>query len=264
VYPKNAATPPRIYVGPVVQISDGAVQTSGVAVTVTPEGGSETAGGGTVAYSTKGGVWYTPTQAETNYSAFMVEASKSGCIPAGVVVVTTDSSTAGQVNVKTNQDKTGYTASTVSDKTGYALTTAPPTAADIKTAIEAAGSTLATLLSRIVGTIAAGTHTAQSGDAYPVVNSGTYGNAAIKTLADTLASYVDTEVAAILAAVDTEVATLVTELAKVPKSDGTVVLNATALASIKTALALLTVDIRKINNATLTGDGSVATPWGPA
>ena len=97
MYPKNAASPPRIYVGAIVQISDGAVQTSGVAVTVTPEGGSETAGGGTIAYSTKGGVWYTPTQAETNYSAFVVEASKTGCIPAGITVVTTLSATAGQV-----------------------------------------------------------------------------------------------------------------------------------------------------------------------
>lgn len=108
MYPKNSASPPRIYVGPVVQISDGAVQTSGVAVTVTPEGGSETAGGGTIAYSTKGGVWYTPTQAETNYSAFVVEASKAGCIPSGVTVVTTDSAIAGRVNVATNQDKSGY------------------------------------------------------------------------------------------------------------------------------------------------------------
>ena len=97
MYPKNAASPPRIYVGAIVQISDGAVQTSGVAITVTPEGGSETAGGGTIAYSTKGGVWYTPTQAETNYSAFVVEASKTGCIPAGITVVTTLSATAGQV-----------------------------------------------------------------------------------------------------------------------------------------------------------------------
>lgn len=95
MYPRNAASPERVYVGVVVQISDGAVQTSGVSITVTPQGGSETAGGGTVAYSTKGGVWYTPTQAETNYTSFLIEASKTGCLPAGVTVVTTASGVAG-------------------------------------------------------------------------------------------------------------------------------------------------------------------------
>ena len=100
MYPRNAASPPRIYVGPVVKISDGAVQTAGVAVSVTPEGGSEDAtGNGTIAYSAQGGVWYTPTQAETNYSAFIVEASKASCIPCGVTVVTTNDATAGQVKV---------------------------------------------------------------------------------------------------------------------------------------------------------------------
>lgn len=103
---------------------------------------------------------------------------------------------------------------------------------------------------------------------------------------DAIVGYVDTEVASILAAVDTEVATLVSELAKVPKSDGTVVLNATALASIKTALEAagshlalikaksdkltftsgndLDANIQKVNDVTLTGNGTVGTPWGPA
>lgn len=47
----------------------------------------------------------------------------------------------------------------------------------IRTTMQAAGQTLATLLSRIVGTLASGTHNAQSGDAYAVVNNATYGNA---------------------------------------------------------------------------------------
>ena len=53
--------------------------------------------------------------------------------------------------------------------------------AAIKTALEAAGSTLATLLTRIVGTILTGNHSPQSGDAYGIVNDATNGNAAIKT-----------------------------------------------------------------------------------
>lgn len=93
------------------------------------------------------------------------------------------------VNVVTNGDKTGYTASTVSDKTGYSL------AADQAVNVTKVGGTaqtagdlmaqLTTLLARIVGTIAAGTHNAQSGDGYAILNSGTYGNSALKTLLDT-------------------------------------------------------------------------------
>ncbi len=88
MYPRNAASPERISIGAVVQISDGAVQTSGVAVKVIPFGGSEASGAGTVAYTADGVVLYTPTQGETNYTSFVLVASKSGCIPATVTVVT--------------------------------------------------------------------------------------------------------------------------------------------------------------------------------
>ena len=107
MYPRNAASPERIAVGPVVQISDGAVQTSGVSIKVMPQGGSASAGGGTPDY-VEGIVHYIPTQAETNYTSFMVIAYKTGCIPASVTVVTSAMPTAGQVYVGTNNDKTGY------------------------------------------------------------------------------------------------------------------------------------------------------------
>lgn len=165
MYPRNAASPPRIAVGPVVQISDGAVQTSGVSVVVRPEGGSETAGGGTVSYGGSSGVvYYAPTQAETDYTAFVVTAYKSGCIPTSVTIVTTASSTAGHAGI--DQGKIANPTSTVnlsgttistsqavasvsgavgsvtssvtvgtnSDKTGYALTSAYDSA---KTAAQA-------------------------------------------------------------------------------------------------------------------------------
>ncbi len=48
-----------------------------------------------------------------------------------------------------------------------------------------------TLLTRIAGTLAAGTHEPQSGDSYAIVNSGTHGNAALKTLIDTVDGVVD-------------------------------------------------------------------------
>ena len=97
MYPRNAASPERISIGAVVQISDGAVQTAGVAVKVIPFGQSEASGAGTVAYTADGVVLYTPTQAETNYTSFVLVASKSGCIPATVTVVTSAAGIASMV-----------------------------------------------------------------------------------------------------------------------------------------------------------------------
>ena len=54
-------------------------------------------GGGPTAYSTDGVVLYTPTQAETNYTSFLLIAKKTGCIPASITVVTTASATNGNV-----------------------------------------------------------------------------------------------------------------------------------------------------------------------
>ncbi len=98
MYPRNAASPPRLSIGAVVQISDGAVQTSGVSIKVRPEGGAASAGGGTTAYE-EGIVLYTPTQAETNYTAFVVIAYKTGCVPVSLAVVTTNSTTSGTIDL---------------------------------------------------------------------------------------------------------------------------------------------------------------------
>lgn len=50
---------------------------------------------------------------------------------------------------------------------------------------------------------APGYGTAQTGDAYAIVNSGTHGNAALKTLIDTLDNLVDTEIAGIITTLGT-------------------------------------------------------------
>jgi len=121
MYPRNAASPERISIGAVVQISDGAVQTAGVTVRILPFGGSEADGVGTVAYSTDGVVLYTPTQAETNYTSFVLIAKKTGCIPASVTVVTSASATAGYAG--TDQSKITNATSTV-DLSGTTIKTA--------------------------------------------------------------------------------------------------------------------------------------------
>lgn len=98
MYPINSASPQRVAIGAVVQISDGAVQTSGVSVKVLPQGTTASAGGGTIAYE-EGIVHYLPTQAETNYASFILIAYKTGCIPASVTVVTSASGTAGHAGL---------------------------------------------------------------------------------------------------------------------------------------------------------------------
>jgi hypothetical protein len=99
MYPKNNASPEPIAIGAVIQISDGAVQTSGVTVRIKPKGVAEADGGGTVSYSTDGIVYYTPTQAETNYTSFILIAKKTGCFPVAQTIVTSDTSSAGQVKL---------------------------------------------------------------------------------------------------------------------------------------------------------------------
>jgi hypothetical protein len=101
MYPRNAASPEPIAIGPVVQISDGAVQTAGVTVRIKPVGVAEGNGAGTTAFSTDGVVLYTPTQGETNYTSFVLIASKSGCIPASQTVITSESTVSGRVYAQT-------------------------------------------------------------------------------------------------------------------------------------------------------------------
>ncbi len=142
-YPRNAASPPRIAVGAVVQISDGEVQTSGVSVVVRPEGGAESAGGGTVAYgATSGIVYYTPTQAETDYIAFSVVAYKTGCIPVEKTVITSASSVAGYAGVDWSKVNAPTTTLNLSGTT-------VKTATDVETDTDAIQTDVTTLLGRL-------------------------------------------------------------------------------------------------------------------
>ena len=147
MYPRNAASPERIAVGQVVLISDGTIQTSSVVITVRGQGGAEATGGGTTAYGAEGTVYYTPTQAETNYTSFVVIASKASCFSASQTVVTTASATPGKVVLsgETHASAVIPTVSTVTDG-----------ATEAKQDIIDAN--IDTLLTRIVGTLAAGTH----------------------------------------------------------------------------------------------------------
>ncbi|MEN6375541.1 MAG: hypothetical protein ABFD75_12305 [Smithella sp.] len=130
-----------------------------------------------------------------------------------------------------------------------------------------------TLLTRIVGTLASGTHNAQSGDSYAIANSGTYGLSALKTLIDAITTdtnelqtdltnggRLDLLIDAIKAKTDNLPASPAATGAKMDMVDAP---NATALAAIKTALQYLETNLKKINDVALEGDGST-TPFGPA
>ena len=159
-YPRNAASPPRIAVGAVILIADGAVQTSGVSVVVRPEGGAESAGGGTIAYSAASGVvYYTPTQGETNYTAFCVIAYKAACIPAQVTVVPTASDTAGVVAL---DSAVGTQIDNIENASGYLLAVLAGACADPQTASETYAITVfgSTFTVDMAGQTSTGTRTA--------------------------------------------------------------------------------------------------------
>jgi hypothetical protein len=122
MYPRNAASPERLAIGQVVLISDGTVQSTGVAVTVRGQGAAESASGGTIAYGADNTVYYTPTQAETNYTSFVLIASKASCFSVSLNVVTTASATPGKV-VLSGETHTSAVIPTVTTLTGHTAQT---------------------------------------------------------------------------------------------------------------------------------------------
>lgn len=150
MYPRNAASPERIAVGAVVQISDGAVQTSGCSVSVLPQGGASAAGGGTISYE-NGVVCYLPTQAETNYTSFVVVAYKTGCIPASTTIVTSASATAGYAGVDWGKITSATATVNLSGTTVKTLTDAPSDSSGVTTLLSRVSSARAGYLDNLSG-----------------------------------------------------------------------------------------------------------------
>ncbi len=124
MYPRNAASPERIAIGPVILISDGTPQSSGVTVTVRGQGGAEAGSAGTIAFGATGViVYYTPTQAETDFTSFTVIASKASCIPACVTIITSASATPGYAGVDWGKVTNPTTTLGLSNTTVGVLTT---------------------------------------------------------------------------------------------------------------------------------------------
>ena len=143
-----------------MQITDGAVQTTGCTVRIKPIGVAEGDGAGTTAYSTDGIVLYTPTQAETNYTSFVLVAKKTGCIPVALTIVTTSSATPGTVLlapvthasavVPTVTTLTGHTAQTGDSFARIGATGSGLTSLASQTSVNALGSASAITVERSV------------------------------------------------------------------------------------------------------------------
>jgi hypothetical protein len=103
MYPRNNASPERLAIGQVILIADGTVQSASVVITIRGQGGSEGTGGGTTVYGGDNTVYYTPTQAETNFTSFTIIASKASCISSSMTIITSAASTPGQVDLKSIQ-----------------------------------------------------------------------------------------------------------------------------------------------------------------
>lgn len=197
MYPRNAASPERVSIGAVVQISDGAVQTSGVSIKVKPQGTTASAGGGTTSYE-EGIVEYLPTQAETNYTSFEVIAYKTGCVPVSVTVVTTASATPGYAGVDWSKVTAPTTTLNLSGTTVKTATDVETDTADIQSRLPAA--LVSGRMDASVGAMAANVMTAAAAD--PDLTTELQSGLATAANLATVAGYIDTEIAAIKAVTD--------------------------------------------------------------
>jgi hypothetical protein len=102
MYPRNNASPERIAIGQVILIANGTAAT-GVTITTRGQGGAETPGDNSAVYGADNTIYYTPSQAETNFTSFTIIASKASCISSSMTVITSAASTPGQVDLKSVQ-----------------------------------------------------------------------------------------------------------------------------------------------------------------
>jgi hypothetical protein len=188
MYARNNASPRPITIGAVVQISDGAVQTTGVSVKVRKDAESWAIGAGGLAVEE--GVWsYTPTQGETDCDALQIIVYKTSCYPNSMEVVFTSSSSFGHAG--TDQSKIANASSTV-NLSGTSI----KTATDVETKIDAIDDYIDTE----IAAIKAKTDNLPSdpADASDIAAS----FATVNNNLSSIAGYIDTEVAAIKAKTD--------------------------------------------------------------
>lgn len=110
MYPRNNPTPLPLIIGTITQISDGAVQTTGVSVSVSKDSGAYVAGANTP--TVEQGEWsYTPSQAETDCNSLRIVLYKTGCYSRSMQAVFTASGSFGYAG--TDQSKITNNSATV-------------------------------------------------------------------------------------------------------------------------------------------------------
>ncbi len=142
---KNVAS--QFIAAQLINKSTGASVTSGTCtVYVTKDGGTQASGGGTVTHEGNGEYSYAPTQAETNatHVAFTWTHTDAVTVTINVYPVAYD----------------------YGDAAGLGLSRLDAAISTRSTYAGGDTSGVTTLLSRVVGTVASGTHNAQSGDTY--------------------------------------------------------------------------------------------------
>ncbi len=157
MYPRNAASPPTIDLGQILQLSDGAVQTSGASVRVKIGTGSWGAGAGSLDCDATSGIWtYAPTQAETNDAFFVVAAYKSGCSALSKTVITSASATAGYAGLDWSKINAPTTTVGLSGTTIKTATDVETDTVDIQSSVSDIETKVDTLLARITSTLFSG------------------------------------------------------------------------------------------------------------
>lgn len=220
MYPRNSASPQRVALGAVVAIADGAVQTSGVSVSVLPHGTTASAGGGTLAFE-QGIAHYTPTQAETNYTSFIVIAYKTGSIPVSVTVVTSASATAGYAGVDW-----GFVANpTTAVNLSATNIDVDQVVASVTGAVGSVTGNVGGNVTGSVGSVASGGITAASLAADAITAAKLAADVTTELQSGLATASALSTVAGLIAAVETKVDTAITDIAAVP----TAIENADAL-----------------------------------
>jgi hypothetical protein len=189
MYPKNLASPPKIF-ATVVKASDGTAITTSVAAKYSTGAGSQASGGGTCQHEGNGQWSYAPTQGETNVTAFGIQfyhADAVGSGPTVSVVTTTVNATTSLPSV----DVGGISGDTTAadnceaffDGTGYAGGTAKLTVDLVKingTAVTGTGTRVADAFTSFFNVATPALTVAcvnQTGDSYAIVSHTDYGNA---------------------------------------------------------------------------------------
>lgn len=231
---KNVAS--QVITFNLVNATNGAPLTGATVTTKVTLDGTQSASAGTVTELGTGQYKYVPTQGETNGASVGVSFTASNAVPVNLhcftigqdpALATFDSNITKLLGTAWLTPGTAGTPD-VNVKLWNALTTVElplvPLTAGRKLDVTAANKVNGVVLTDTLTTYTG--NTPQTGDSFAIVNSVAHGNAALKTLIDTVDNFIDTEVqaiidaivviddfldtevAAILAAVDTEVAAI--------------------------------------------------------